>query len=155
MKNHSAQALWAEFLESHPEYASGPEPAVDLFGDTEEIADECIQLVLKGQKKASAHSLLGLQLRGDPLPRMGDLAIITDWEGTAHCIIRTIQVRLTPFFGITAAHAALEGEGDGSLDYWRESHQAYFTRELEPFGKAPTESMIVVFEVFEKIFDRS
>ena len=154
MKNNSAKLLWEEFLEQHPEYASTPEPMVDLFGDTEEIANTCVKLVLKGKKRASAHSLLGLQFRDEPLPKIGDLAIITDWAGNAHCIIRTVQVTLKPYFLISAAYAALEGEGDGSLEYWKQSHWEYYTRELEPFGKVPTESMIIVFEVFEKIYQR-
>lgn len=152
MKNKSAKALWDYFLEQHPEYPVEKEPVVDRFGDTEEIANDCVTLVLKGKKQASAHSLLGLQFRKEPLPRIGDLAIITDWDGNARCIIRTVKVRLRPFFGVGADFALLEGEGDGSLEYWRKSHWEYYTRELEPYGKAPTESMIVVCEAFERIF---
>ena len=154
MKNKSAKALWGNFLDQHLEFAFAPDPGVDHFGDTEEIANSCVQLVLNGKKRASSQSLMGLQLRGEPLPRMGDLTIITDWEGTAQCIIRTLRVTLKPFFAVTADYAALEGEGDGSLQYWKKSHWDYYSRELEPFGKAPTESMIVVCEVFEKIFER-
>ncbi|MEJ2162227.1 MAG: ASCH domain-containing protein [Robiginitalea sp.] len=152
MKNNSAKDLWADFLDKHPEYTFEKEPGVDHFGDTEEIANSCLRLVLKGKKQATTHSLLGLQFRNEVLPKIDDLTIITDWEGTARCIIRTVKVRLRPFFSVGADYALLEGEGDSSLEYWRRSHWDYYTRELEPFGKAPTESMIVVCEAFEKIF---
>lgn len=152
MKNLSAKTLWNDFLEQHPEMIHDKEPGVDHFGDTEEIANTCLWLVQEGKKKATAHSLLGLQFRNEPLPRIGDLTIITDWSGEARCIIRTVKVTLRPFFLIGADFALLEGEGDGSLEYWRNAHWEYFTRELEPFGKGPTESMIVVCEVFERIW---
>ena len=112
MKNKSAKALWGDFLDQHLEYAFDKEPQVDHFGDSEAVANSCLDLVLKGKKRATSHSLLGMQFRGEPLPRIGDLTIITDWEGTAHCIIRTVQVTLKPLFAITPAYAALEGEGD-------------------------------------------
>lgn len=152
MENKTAKTLWRDFLEQHPEYATAAEPRTDHFGDTAEIANTCLKLMLEGKKRASAHSLLGLQLRGETLPRIGDLTIITDWEGRARCIIRTAKVTLKPFFSIGPAESRLEGEGDGSLEYWRESHRAFFTRELAPFNRVPTDSMIVVFEVFDCLF---
>jgi uncharacterized protein YhfF len=48
----------------------------------------------------------------------------------------------------------MEGEGDGSLEYWKQVHWEYYTQELEPFGKVPRESMIVVCEEFETIYER-
>ena len=154
MKNKSAKALWGDFLDQHLEYAFAEDPGVGYFGDTKEIADSCLELVLKGEKRATAHSLLGLQLRNEPLPKIGDMNIITDWEGRAHCIVRTVRVTLKPFFAVTSSYAQLEGEGDGSLEYWKKSHWEYYTRELAPFERRPLESMIVVFEVFEKIFEK-
>ncbi len=152
MENKTAKTLWTAFLEQFPEYASAAEPRTDHFGDTEDIANSCLELVLKGKKQATSHSLLGLQLRGEPLPKIGDLTIITDWEGQARCIIRTAKVTLKPYFKVGPADSRLEGEGDGSLEYWRESHRAYYSRELAPFGRVPSDSMIVVFEVFDCLF---
>ena len=154
MKNASAKQLWGDYLDKHLEYAFVPEPRVDHFGDTEAIANDCLKLVLKGKKRATTHSLLGLQYRKEPLPKIGDFTIITNWQGEARCIIRTVAVRLKPFFSISASDAKLEGEGDGSLEYWKKSHWEYYSRELEPYGRVPNESMIVVCEVFEKVFER-
>ncbi|WP_394747784.1 ASCH domain-containing protein [Spongiimicrobium salis] len=152
MKNSSAKALWGDFLDAHLEYASCDAPRVDHFCDNEDDANECLQLVLKGTKRATAHSLLGLQYRNEALPKIGDFTVITDWKGTAKCIIRTTKVTLVPFFQVSEHFAQLEGEGDKSLAYWKEVHWAYYTRELEAFGRVPRESMIVVCEEFEKVF---
>jgi len=152
MDNASARNMWGDFLDKHLEYAFVDAPRVTHFCDNPEDANTCLKLVLKGRKRATTHSLLGLQLREEELPKMGDFTIITDWEGKAKCIIRTTRVRMRPFFSIDDAYAQLEGEGDGSLTYWQQTHWDYYTRELEPFGRVPRESMILVCEEFEKVF---
>ena len=155
MKNASAKRLWGDYLDKHLEYAFVDEPRVRHFGDSPELANTCLKLVLEGKKRASSQSLLGLQCRKEPLPKIGDFTVLTDWEGEAKCIMRTVAVRLNPFFSISSSYAKMEGEGDGSLNYWKNQHWDYFTRELEPFGRVPRESMIVVCEVFERVFPES
>jgi uncharacterized protein YhfF len=46
----------------------------------------------------------------------------------------------------------LEGEGDKSLAYWKIVHWDYYTRELEAFDRVPRDSMIIVFQEFERVF---
>ncbi|SNY95205.1 ASCH domain-containing protein [Flagellimonas pacifica] len=154
MENASARNLWGDFLDAHLEFASEDAPKVIHFCDNEKDADTCANLVCKDIKRATSHSLLGIQLRKDVMPRIGDFAVVTDWSGKAKCIIRTTSVKLVPYFAIRSEHARLEGEGDKSLEYWQKTHWDYYTRELSDFNKAPKESMIVVFEEFEKIFQR-
>ena len=57
MKNSSAKALWGDFLDAHLEYASCDAPRVDHFCDNEKDANECLQLVLKGTKKAKGGAI--------------------------------------------------------------------------------------------------
>ena len=154
MENASARSLWGDFLDKNLVFANEPSPQVGFFGDNEKDADALANLVVKDIKRATSHSLLGLQQRNEPLPKIGDFFVVTDWKGKAKCIIRTTSVKLVPYFAIHSEHARLEGEGDKSLEYWRKVHWAYYTRELAEFGKRPLESMIVVFERFEKMFER-
>ncbi len=154
MENASARSLWGDFLDNHLQYAFADEPRITYFGDNEKDASELLKLVLSGTKRATSHSLLGLQLRKEKLPRIGDFTIVTDWEGKAYCIVRTVAVRLKPFFSIREAYAKIEGEGDKSLEYWKQVHWDYYSRELEPYGRRPLDSMIVVCEIFEKVFER-
>ena len=153
MENSSARNIWGDYLDSHLEYAFVDEPRVTHFCDNEKDANECLKLVLSGTKRATTHSLLGLQMRKERLPKIGDFTIVTDWSGKAKCIVRTVAVRLKPFFSIREAYAKIEGEGDKSLKYWKETHWDYYTRELEPYGRRPVESMIVVCEIFEKVYE--
>ncbi|HEY6135555.1 MAG TPA: ASCH domain-containing protein [Rubrivivax sp.] len=48
--------------------------------------------------------------------------------------------------------AATEGEGDGSLRYWRRAHEAYFARECERIGRVPESHMPVVCERFDVVY---
>ena len=154
MENASARSLWGDFLDAHLEFANEPAPRITYFGDNEKDANELVKLVLKDIKRATSHSLLGLQSRQESLPKIGDFCVVTDWKGDAKCIVRTTSVKLIPYFAIHGEHARLEGEGDKSLEYWRKVHWEYYTRELEALGKRPLESMLVVFERFEKVFSR-
>ncbi|MGX1928265.1 ASCH domain-containing protein [Flagellimonas sp. 2504JD4-2] len=154
MENASARNLWGDFLDAHLEFASEDAPKVIHFCDNEKDADTCVNLVCKDVKRATSHSLLGIQSRKEPMPKIGDFAVVTDWSGKAKCVIRTTSVKLVPYFAVNSEHARLEGEGDKSLEYWQKTHWDYYTRELSEFNKIPRESMIVVFEEFEKVFQR-
>ena len=154
MDNASARNMWGDYLDKHLDDAFVEAPRTLHFCDNEKDADECADLVLKGVKRATSPSLLGLQYRNERLPRIGDFMVITGWDGKARCIVRTTRVQLKPFFAIDEAYARTEGEGDQSLAYWKRVHWDYYTRELEPYGRVPRESMIVVCQEFEKVFER-
>jgi len=154
MDNTSANNMWGDYLKTHLEDVFHETPKVYHFCDNEADANECVRLVKSGVKKATSDSLLGIQYRKEQLPKIGDYAIITNWAGEAQCIIETKKVTLKPFFSIDEAYARLEGEGDKSLEYWKKVHWDYFTRELEPFGRVPRDSMIVVCQEIDKVFER-
>ncbi|SFC03789.1 Uncharacterized protein YhfF [Flagellimonas taeanensis] len=154
MENASARNLWGDFLDAHLEFASEDAPKVIHFCDNEKDANTCADLVCKEIKRATSHSLKGIQLRNEKLPKIGDFYVVTDWKGTAKCVIRTTSVKLVPYFAIREDHARLEGEGDKSLSHWKKTHWDYYTRELSEFGTQPTESMIVVFEAFEMLYKK-
>ncbi|WP_425235337.1 ASCH domain-containing protein [Ulvibacterium sp.] len=152
MDNASARNMWGDFLDAHLEFAFVDAPNVIHFCDNETDANECAELVKKGAKRATSDSLLGLQYRKETLPKIGDFIVVTDWEGKAQCIVRLTKVSFKPYFSIDQEYAQLEGEGDKSLEYWKRVHWDYYTRELEPFGRVPRDSMIIVCQEFEKVF---
>jgi len=149
----SAEQLWAAFLEERPGVA-GPGDTYSAwhFCDNQADADELVELVLAGRKRATAGALWSYEAEDEPLPRAGDFSVITDWSGTARCIIRTVTVEVVAFAAVSEEFAATEGEGDRSLACWREAHWAAFSRELEASGRAPQPDMPVVCERFEVVF---
>lgn len=150
MKMPSVTTMLEQFRERHPnKQQSIP---VWHFCDNESDANECGKLVLLGEKKATSPSLWGIEQRNEEIPKIGDLDLITNWQGDALAIIQTTSVKIVAFEDISEAYAALEGEGDKSLEYWKKVHWAYYNRELSPFNLAPTLDMPIVCVAFEVIY---
>lgn len=122
------------------------------FGDSPSMADELAQLVLAGTKRATAGSVWSYESSGKGVPKPGDLSVVTDANDIPLCIIETVQVDIVPFSAVTAEFAATEGEGDGSLAYWREAHFAYFSRECESAGRAFNHDMLLACERFRVVY---
>ena len=122
------------------------------FGDSAALADELGQLVLSGRKRATTGSVWSFEASGKRLPQPGDLSVVTDGAGTPLCIIETTQVDVMPFDDVSAEFAAVEGEGDGSLAFWRQAHIGYFTRECERAGRTFSGGMLVSCERFRVVY---
>ncbi|MYN02922.1 ASCH domain-containing protein [Pseudoduganella sp. DS3] len=122
---------------------------VCVFGDSEALANELAELVLRGAKRATAGSVWSYQDEGKRIPMPGDLSIVTNWAGIPLCIIETESVEVVPFGEVSSEFAAIEGEGDGSLSFWREAHRQYFTRECARAGRQFSENMLVACERFK------
>ncbi len=151
----SVENLWADFLASGSTYASDAAASSYTswaFGHGAEMADELVGLVLEGGKRATAGALWTYEHEGEAIPQVGDFSIVTDGAAVARCVIRTTRVDVVPFNEVSAEFAATEGEGDLSLEYWREGHWRYFTAELAGFGRAAEADMPVVCERFEVVY---
>ena len=152
--NKSVEKLWKDFLSKNPHNRIKDIPESIYFCDNEKDADECADLVAQGIKQATATSLWWFKKNNESLPEIGDQFIVTDWKGNAKAIIQTAKIELVPFNKVTAEFAETEGEGDKSLKYWKEVHEAYYKREMEPSGDKFDENMIIVCEYFKTIFTR-
>jgi len=122
------------------------------FCNDEENCNELAELVKIGQKKATASAVRSYEFEGEELPKVGDHSIITNWEGEAQFIIKTSRIDIVPFREVTEEFAATEGEGDGSLEYWRDAHIYFFKEEFEEIGEEFTEDALTVCERFEVVF---
>ena len=144
--------FWQAFSETR---AQDPTPRfleAFYFDDNEPSANELAELVLSGRKRATAALLWSHEVEGKRVPQPGDLSIVTDYVGNAKCVIETMRVDIVPFSEVTDEFARTEGEGDGSLAYWREAHEAFFGRECKRIGREPEPNMPVVCERFEVVF---
>lgn len=129
-------------------------PPAWSFGDSAEMADELLGLVLAATKTATSSARWEWEADGEPLPEPGDLAIVCDGAGEPRALVRTVAVDVVPFDQVPAEHAAAEGEGDGSLESWRRDHDAYFTAALARVGRTFAPDMPVVLERFELLHPR-
>lgn len=148
------EALWNTFKDENPAYRQAETPPCYYFCDNKKDADDCAELVGRGIKQATTHALSWFQTNKEALPAPGDLAIVTDWDGTPRAIIKTTKVEIVQFKDITPEYAAIEGEGDKSLAYWKEVHWSYYARELRDYHVEPTADMELVCEYFETIWPK-
>lgn len=150
----SVKKMWEQYLLAIDEDINSTEKTYEAwhFCNDEHNANELAELVLEGTKKATASAAILYEIDNDPLPKVGELSIITDWNGQAKCIIEVTNVEVVKFKNVTEEFARTEGEGDKSLDYWRRVHKDYFSQELDELGKEFSEDMSVVCERFEVVY---
>ena len=93
------------------------------FGDNPELAQELAELVVAGRKRATCWAAS----EGE-LTQIGKRMVMLDGAGKPAAVIETIELTRRRFDQVDAAFAHDEGEGDRTLDYWRQAHRSYFTR---------------------------
>lgn len=93
------------------------------FGDSPELADALLALVLAGTKTATCWAARDLGPSA-----VGQRSVVLDGRGAARAVIETVQIRACRFADVDAAFAYDEGEDDRSLPAWRAAHRAYFER---------------------------
>ena len=146
------QAYFDAFLGLHPEidYSSRRVSAWH-FGSLETETNMLADLVLKGDKRATTSAFWCYDGNPDGAPKLGELSIITYYDGKPACIIETTRINKIPFKYVDAAFARTEGEGDKSLGYWRKVHKKAFSSELKRYGLSFSSRMLVLYEEFRVI----
>ncbi|MGM9590250.1 MAG: tRNA (N6-isopentenyl adenosine(37)-C2)-methylthiotransferase MiaB [Faecousia sp.] len=131
-----------------------PEYDAYAFGYPE-MADGILAALLQGHKRATTGLKCLYEIENEPLPRVGQYSVILDSKGLPHCITRITKIEVTPFRDISEEYAFIEGEGDKSLQYWKDAHQKVFARECREDAKIEfTEDMDCVCEFFEVVYQK-
>jgi uncharacterized protein YhfF len=142
--------FWSRCIAAGVVAADAPVPgAVEHFGDSVEVAEELIELVLHGPKRATAAAVAEFEQAGEPLPEVGGLWIACDGRGRPRALLRTTDVRVGPLSSVDDAFAWDEGEGDRTRASWLADHHAYFRRALPAVGLEFSPDLSTVFERFE------
>ena len=138
----TAQEMWdrSGFQGNYQAWAFGGAP------------DKLAKLVMQGVKTATCSALALYEYENEEIPKVGDYSVILDSDGQAVCIIRTTKVYIETFDQVSERHAYLEGEGDRSLEYWRQVHEEFFTEELKTIQQNFDAKMELVCEEFEVVF---
>jgi uncharacterized protein YhfF len=153
--NTALRAFWADFS---AQWKENPDPnfyEAFYFSDNKQDADELGKLVLAGTKRATASLQAAYAAQKKPMPFVGALSIVTNWDGAALCIIETAKLDLVPFDRVSAEFAAAEGEGDMSLSYWSQGHRRYFSRECVQLGMEFSDDMLILCEHFRVVYPRA
>lgn len=143
---------WKEFQKRNINYLNIKQPTAFYFCNNKKDADECADLVVRKIKQATSPSLWWFEKNNESLPKKGDIAIVTNWEGEPKAIIKTTKIEIVKFKDITEQYAYIEGEGDKSLAYWKKVHWDYYKKEMIEHNETPSEDMEIVCEYFETIW---
>src|SRR3954447_676748 len=93
------------------------------FGDSPALADELAVLVLAGTKRAPCWAAVD-----GPLTKVGKRMVMLDGAGRPRAVVETVDLVKKRFHEVDAAFAWEEGEGNRSLEAWRDAHRRFFTR---------------------------
>ena len=150
-------SYWLEYLRCLP--ADHPHRSLTAdafaFGGGGALADELADLVLAGRKKATTSLAVEFTSLGESLPEVGSVSVILRGDLTPAAIIERTCVKTVPFGEVDEEYAAIEGEGDGSLAYWRQGHLEYFTGVCARLGGHVDERTPVICQTFRLIWPRS
>jgi uncharacterized protein YhfF len=121
-----------------------------VFGNSQEIADQLADLVLRGFKTATCSRFSDYKTERVPFPKESNLSVLVDGSGTPVTVLETLAVFVVPFDEVPDWFAWAEGEGDRSLSYWQNVHRTFFG-EHYPNDQAFSEDLPLICEQFRVV----
>lgn len=152
MDKERIEAYWQSYLATLPAEERGQTYIAEHFGDSPELADELVDLILAGTKTGTCSCLWEWEAENEALPSIGLKTVVLNGAHEPLCIIETTEVTIRKYNEVDEEFAAAEGEGDLSLAYWRNAHWGYFSRVLPTIGKEPSQDMPLVCERFRVVY---
>jgi uncharacterized protein YhfF len=101
------------------------------FGSPGESRTKLVDLVLHGNKRATAGLLSEYEHEGEPVEHVGELLAMLDDDGRHVGTLRVTRAEVLRFADVPDEFALAEAEGDRNAAEFREGHLAYWTREGE------------------------
>jgi uncharacterized protein YhfF len=149
----AADVLWEAYLETLPQSERGRRYFEAFqFGAGRAMADQCANLVLDGIKTATSDLVWHIEARGKPQWHVGDEHVVLDGSWRPVCVIRTTELDVVRFHDVDAAFASDYGEGDRTLEWWREHIYAWYANQCREIGREPSPDMPLLCERFELVF---
>jgi uncharacterized protein YhfF len=155
MDGDQIEAFWQSYLETLPPDSPvrDEQYVAEGFGDSAQMADELGALVAGGTNTTTCSAFWEWEAKGSRLPEIDQESIILDGSDNPVCIIETTEVEVQPYSRVDARFAYEEGEGDRSLEYWREARWRFFSLTLLNIGKKFTPDMPLICERFRGIYE--
>ena len=116
------------------------------FGNSPEMANELLELVLAGKKTATVSVIL----EEEPQPQIGDVSLVLNGRGEPACTIRTTYLETVRFCDLTWEMVRQEGE-DETFEQWKTGNYGYWMQDAAQRGYIFTEETMITFEQFEVV----
>ena len=151
---NNVERYWKQFTDSPSSGISVAGRYRDslFFRFSAEDAPEVSHLVLEGAKTATGSVLWSYEADGQTLPQVGDFWVVTKGGDDPVCVIQTTEVRILPFDEVGEEYARDGGEGDCTLESWREMYWEYIVSECRRIGREPSRKAPLVMERFQVVY---
>lgn len=97
------------------------------FGMPGESRRKLVDLVVNGNKRATAGLLSEYEFEGEELETVGEREVILDNNDQAVAIVEITKVEVLPFAMVPDEFALAEAEGDLNAEDFRNSHLKFWT----------------------------
>ena len=125
---------------------NGP-PPFQLGHPRTELRPQLVEAVLRGEKTATAGLLEEYEAEGEQPDSVGSRCALLGYDDEPVAVVEVLESRVVPAAEIDEQFARDEGEGFGSVDDWREAHERFFGRPIEPEAQI----VAVRFRVVEEL----
>ena len=116
------------------------------FGTPGPSREKLVNLILHGQKRATAGLLIGdYEAEGEPIEHVGELLAIVNNDGKHVGTMKVTRVEVLRFADVPDEFALAEAEGDMNSADFRASHLAYWAR----VGESVTDDTLIVTVYFD------
>ena len=149
------EEFWRKYCEENPQVNGNTPFQVWHFGLEQKDAEELLNLVFEGKKRATSSLVWEYEDKPEEAPILNGYSVVTDVEGSPKCVVRTTEVRVLPFNEVDAEFAFDEGEDDLSLECWRGVHWDYFSTRCAQIGREPNLEMPIICERFELLYPKN
>ncbi|MFG3342362.1 ASCH domain-containing protein [Glycomyces sp. NPDC048151] len=93
------------------------------------LRDQLVAAILDGAKTSTTGLVIDYEHEDEPLPQVGEQAVVVDSADRPVAVIETTEVRVVPLAAVDFAHVVDEGEGDRSIAEWRANHESFWHSE--------------------------
>ncbi|MEV5978049.1 ASCH domain-containing protein [Streptomyces sp. NPDC052114] len=90
------------------------------------LRDQLVAAILDGSKTSTTGLLADYENDGEPLPAVGERAVVVDSADRPVAVVETTAVRVVPLSDVDLAHAVDEGEGYTTVADWRAGHERFW-----------------------------
>ena len=90
------------------------------------LRDQLVAAILNGTKTSTTGLVIDYEHENEPLPQVGERAVVVDSDDRPVAVIETTEVRVVPLSAVDFEHVVDEGEGDRSIVEWRANHESFW-----------------------------
>ena len=122
-------------------------PVLELGYPRTELRRQLVDAVLRGEKTATAGLLEEYEAEGEQPESVGARCTLLGYDDEPVAVIEVVESRVVTAAEIDEQFARDEGEGYDTVREWREAHESFFERPIEP----ETQIVAVRFRIVERL----